>query len=211
MRQPTSAARLLAIALITAGCAEPESTPTPSPTAGVTASPQTDAATARLLDEVTSLHRAGRYEEGSSLLRGEISRDPERPRLHYNLGVFEASTGSYESAVEAFGEELARFPDHTDSHRALAVAFVRLGRLEDAQPHFERCILDQPGDALCRFELGKSYSTLGMFADARPNLEAAAELRDDAAGYAELALLYRRLGENERAFTAFSKALADDP
>ncbi len=187
-------------------------TNTVAPAAATTNSrPEADSATAALLTEVTALHKVGRYDEGLILLQAEITEDPDRPRLHYNLGVFQASMGNYEAAVAAFEEELARYPGHVDSHRALAIALTRVGRLDDTVVHFGHCLETRPDDPLCRFELGRNLSTLGLFKDARPHLEQAAELRRDATGYAELAVLYRRLDKPKQASLAFSRALADNP
>ncbi len=208
MRSRAALATALAVAAV-AGCSGPE-TPAPPPPPAIE-KPAADAATAALLGEVADLHREERYEEGIARLEEELARDPDRPRLAYNLGVFRASTGDYEGAVEAFGEELARFPGHPEGRRALGAALTRLHRLEDSLPHFEQCLAALPDDETCAFGLGRNLAALGRFADALPYLELAARARRDAEGYAELGVLYRRLGRLEDSAEAFAKGLADDP
>ncbi len=204
-----------ALIAILAGCSEsepgatrPANVPAPPPSA---ARPAADVATAALLRDTAALHRDGRHRQGVALLTAELERDPERPRLHYNLGIFHASLDEYEAAVAAFEEELARFPGHAESHRALAAAHSRLGRLEDSVAHFESCLAALPDDPACAFGLGRNLSVLGLFDQALPHLEHAAGLRQDANTYAELATVYRRLGDRERAVATFARALADDP
>ncbi len=205
-----------------AGCSRPETSnvrpavaPAPEaatrPAAQPAPRPAADVATAVLLRETAALHRQGHHREGAALLTEELKRDPQRPRLHYNLGIFRAALDEYEAAAAAFEEELARFPGHAESHRALAAAYSRLGRLEDSVAHFESCLASLPDDPACAFGLGRSLSVLGLFDQALPHLEHAAELRADAGAYAELAIVHRRLGDLERAAGAFAQALADDP
>ena len=200
-------------AVVLIGCSEPEPTltSTPRPTTPPVARPSADTETAELLRKTAALHRDGHYQEGLVRLESAIRRDPERPRLHYNLGIFRASLGEYEAATTAFEEELARFPGHAESHRALATAYTRIGRLEDSIPHFEICRDNDADDVLCTFQLGQNYSSLGLFEEARGPLERAAEIRLDADAYAELGVLYRRLGDLDLATATFAKALAEDP
>ncbi len=194
------------LAALLAGCSGPE------PPAGEPAPPAVvDAAGAALLLEIADLHRSGRFDEGLARVEAELARDPDRPRLYYNLGVFRGSLGDHEGAAEAFLQELERYPDHLASHRALAAAYSRQNRLEESLPHFEACLEAAPEDAACAFELGRNLASLGLFEDAEPHLEQAAELSRDADSYAELGILRRRLGQLERAAEAFARALATDP
>lgn len=208
--------RILQIALLAmlAGCSEPEPSAVqrgsarqaePSPPAVV------DEAGAAMLREVADLHRRGRLREGLARVEAELARDPERPRLYYNLGVFRGSLGDHEGAAEAFSAELDRYPDHLASHRALASAYSRLSRLEESLPHFEACLEAAPEDAACAFQLGRNLSSLGLFEDAEPYLEQAAGVLRDADSYAELGMLRRRRGKLENAAAAFAKALTADP
>ena len=210
--------RIFQIALLTAlaGCGEPERSVVQNVTAAARqAEPSrpavVDEATAEMLREVADLHRKGRYQESLARIEAELARDPERPRLYYNLGVFRGSLGDHEGAAEAFLQELERYPGHLDSHRALASAYSRLSRLEESLPHFEACLEAAPEDAACAFQLGRNLSSLALFEDAEPYLEQAAELLRDAASYAELGMVRRRRGELERAAAAFAKALTADP
>ncbi len=208
--RPRAAIPIALLAAALAGCSEPAPKATPA-APEAPARPSADVATAALLRETSALHREGRYREGVARLTGELKRAPERPRLHYNLGIFHAALDEYEVAAAASEEELARFPGHAESHRALAAAYNRLGRLEDSVAHFESCLKALPDDPACALGLGRSLSVLGLFDQALPHLEHAARLRADADAYCELAVVYRRLGELERAVEAFRQALAVDP
>lgn len=210
----------LAPATMLSGCSDPgpkvtdsttEDSARPAADPASSNRPALDAATRELLRETAELHRQGRFEEGLERLRQEIERDPNRPRLHYNLGVFRASLEDYEGATAAFEEELERFPDHGESHRALATAYTRLGRLDEAVLQYEACLGDLPDDALCTSGLGRNLSALGRTDEALPFLQQAADEAQDAAAYAELALLHRRRGDLQESARAFSRALADDP
>lgn len=199
------------LCLAVCACDAPEPGRTEPAAAEVPSRPVVDESTARLLEETADLHRQKRYREGLARLEEALRRDPGRPLLHYNLGVFKASLRDFEGAAEAFEEELARDPGHRDSHRALATAYTRVGRLEDSVPHFQECLAGDPDDDICAFGLGTNLATLGRPEDARPHLEHAARLRRNATAWAELGLLYRQLGDLEAAVAAFRKALADDP
>ena len=209
LSSPWRAALLLAAL---AGCARPETEAPPDPDlARPESRPETDVATAALLRETSQLYRQGRYPEGLARLEAELRRDPDRPRLHHNLGIFRAALGDYEGAVAAFEEELARHGSYLDSHRGLATAYSRLGQPEDSIVPFESCLAADPDDVVCAFGLGRNLSILGLFDQAVPHLERAAELRRDAEGWSELGILYRRLGDLERSAGVFGQALAADP
>ena len=211
-RTPQILLSVLVLAACTDGeTGEPEAAETPRQSARAPRPTAVDAATAELLRETAELHRQGKYSVGIARLEDELRRDPDRPRLHYNLGVLRASAGEYDEAIGAFEEEIGRYPAYADSYRAIAAAYTRLGRLEDSVPPFERCLREDPDDTLCAFQLGRNLSTLGLFADAEPHLQHAAELRRDAEAYAELGVLHRRLGRLDRAAETFGKALAEDP
>lgn len=210
----------LASAAVLSGCSTPGPSPESStaedsvrsPAPGAASDlPTLDAATQDLLRETAELHRQGRLEEGLERLRQEIERDPNRPRLHYNLGVFRASLEDYEGAAGAFEEELERFPGHGESHRALATAYTRLGRLDESVLQYEACLARLPGEALCTSGLGRNLSALGSTDEAFPFLQQAADERQDAGSYAELALLHRRRGDLQESARTFSQALAKDP
>ena len=213
MRRSAPWRAALLIAAVT-GCARPEAPAErespPAPTRPPASRPQADVATATLLRETSELYAQGRYRQGLARLEAELRRDPDRPRLHHNLGIFRAALGDYEAAAAAFEEELARYGSYLDSHRALATAYSRLGRPEDSIPSFESCVAADPDDAVCAFGLGRNLSILGLFDQAVPHLERAADLRRDAEAWSELGILYRRLGDLERSASTFAKALAAD-
>ncbi|MCP3964009.1 MAG: tetratricopeptide repeat protein [bacterium] len=201
-----------ALCLVLSACtSEPKTEPSEPTRPAEPAVAEADMGTALLLGETAELHRQGRYQEGLLRLEQALDENPERPRLHYNLGVFHASLRDYQAAASAFEEELARYPGHIDSHRALGAAYTRLGRLEDSLPHFESCLAGAPDDELCTFELGRNLATLGLHDQAAPYLAHAAGLRRDAEAWAELGVVRRRLNDLEGAADAFAKALADEP
>lgn len=169
-----------------------------------------DKDTAELMARVDDFRRSGRLEEGAALLENALRENPERPRLHGNLGVIRGRLGDFEAAVLAFENELARSPEDENSYRGLALSLELLGRLDESIPPLERCLELVPADEKCIFRLGRNLSALGRLEESRPYLERAARLRGDTATHAELGLVYRRLGHLNRAADAFANALAED-
>jgi protein O-GlcNAc transferase len=169
------------------------------------------AAAPAVLEQIESLHRAGRYEEGLELARAALREHPEAPLLHHALGVMLGSTGDHRAAIREFEAELARDPDHFDSLRGLATATTQLGEIEASLPYLERCLEPAPGDAEISYPLGRNLAALGRFEAAEPHLLRAAETRQGTAAEVELGKLYRQLGDDERAALAFRRALDRDP
>ncbi len=203
--------RIFVVLLLTVtACSEPPPPPPTAQTPPPPARPEVNTETAELLRQMAELHRQGRYAEGLAMVEAELERDPERPRLYYNLGVFRGSSGDQDGAAEAFEEELRRFPGDVASHRSAAAAYTRLGRLEDSVFHLEKCLENAPDDSDCTYQLGRNLLALGLLEDARAHLEMAAEQRRDAAAWSELGALLRRQGELEQAAEAFGSALAHD-
>lgn len=56
--------------------------------------------------EAAKAYQDGRYEESSSLYREALEKDPENPKLLYNLGVSAYRAGAFEEAIAQFEKSL---------------------------------------------------------------------------------------------------------
>lgn len=132
---------------------------------------------------------------------GEIA--PSMPGVRGAIAELLAADGKYEEAAESYEEELALSPYSPTVHYRYAVVLERLGREDEVGEHLERAVAGDPNIVEAWAALGKARLRQQQLAEAEQALLKALSMEStpDVARTAhyQLALLYRRQGEAEKA------------
>lgn len=155
------------------------------------------------------LQRFERYDEAVPLLEKLSAAQPESQELAFALAVAYERSGRRVPAVELFEKVLAREPNHAGTLNYLGYMFAERGEnLERALELILRAVSLEPDNGAYVDSLGWAYYQLGRYVEAREQLEWAVRLvGDDATLYEHLGATFAKLGETEKARTAFEKAL----
>ena len=108
-----------------------------------------------------------RYEEGLTLCRALIDRDPYALHAWYTLGKAFIGMGLYEKAIDAFGYATAIDERYRPVYRDLGEAWFRLGDYREAMAAFLQAVdRDDPRDGIY-YRIGQCRERLGELAGAR--------------------------------------------
>lgn len=131
-------------------------------------------------------------------LRNLAEAEPGSPRVMLAEGLLRRKQGETEAAIKAF--ERAAERGARDAHLLLGIVYREQGDYEAAERQFLQAEKLNPQNAQVMLELGKLSLVRGDLPRARALLEKAVQHMPDApAVHYQLGLLYRRLGETEKA------------
>jgi len=155
--------------------------------------------------------------------RAEVTVGPQRahtfpPAEQQSAGDFvergrgEELEGKLLRAWDTYQAGRKRFPGSFDLAKAAGRLAVSLKRFDEAVPLLEEAVAQISNDAETEYYLGCAQAALGKDADARPLWEAASHFRSmRAASLLQLARLFARAGDAERALVTIREAVAADP
>ncbi|HIC95826.1 TPA: tetratricopeptide repeat protein [Candidatus Bipolaricaulota bacterium] len=83
----------------------------------------------KALEEAERLRRAGRYDEGISLLVEALRYGEEKAKIYFRLGNIYFDAGDLERAEYAYKRAIEHDPEHLNAHHNLAVVYRRQGRI----------------------------------------------------------------------------------
>lgn len=149
----------------------------PAPAAPRTASPEQ--ASARLLDEGITHHRAGRLPEAVDAYGRALALDGRNRSAANNLGVALRVLGRREAAEALYRRCLAEEPDDASATVNLGNVLRDLGRLEEAEAAHRRAVDLDPGSRGGPYGLGLVYRDAKRLDDSRHWLERAVALAPD--------------------------------
>ena len=166
----------------------------------------------RLIAEGNKAENTGKLEEACELYRAAISRAPELPAAHLNLGVGLEAVGNAEGAREAYERVL-------ELDRSNAFAHYNLGKLcflgrdfPAAEKHLRAALKAKPDFADAYIVLSSLHDAKDDFAEAASLLEHALRHRPDYAGawynYATALVKLDRIADAE---AAARKTIEFDP
>ena len=145
--------------------------------------------------------------QAEMLLRRYIELRPHEALGYYLLGVTLFTVKRYGEAREALERSLA-FGENADSEYLLGLIADTEGDREGALRWLLRTLKFAPSYAAAQTLLGVVYAEQEKYSLARPTLERAVDLNaKDLRAHYQLALVYAKLGEKERAQQMF--AIAD--
>ena len=226
---------LTAIALLLAGCAEPDAPtayrhaqeligdrPLRSLSQAELAQAERLAAQARALDPelheatftLAALHVArGAYEDATELYRSLVEARPDDGRAYAELGLSLAAQGRYSGALRAYQDAVRRGEKSALIYERLGHAYQALGHLQEnlhaAQAAYRASLQLAPAQAEVRYQLALVEARLGRDAEVRTLMEQALDAAPNDTGIrADLAALYREAGQRELARAALVEGLA---
>lgn len=154
--------------------------------------------------QAESLESQGKNSEASAIYESILTKNPQTPGIHYRLGqilLAEAGAdGPTDAAKAEFIKETEVDPLNAAAEFILGELDRRAGQWDTADQHFSRAIKIDAGFSEAYLALGMSLNASGNFAAAVAPLEQYVKLQpDDPAGHYQLAMAYRRTGNQERA------------
>jgi arylsulfatase A-like enzyme/Flp pilus assembly protein TadD len=159
----------------------------------------------------TLAYRAGRLAEAARAFHRALELDPERPALRQNYGKLLRDMDRLDDSEK----ELRLALEQTDAQDArarssLAETLIRLGKNDEAARLVADALRIEPEDPDALGAQGRLLAAQGRLEEAAASLGAAAE-KGDADSRIELARLYLRLREYDRARSEIGTVLAKTP
>ena len=122
------------------------------------------------LNEAIALLNLQQFSEAQSILKEAAARDAKNPRVWYNLGLFEKSTGHPDSSAPDFERVIAVDPNDADSHYFLGQDYMALQQYSGAIAAFRKTLELNPFHASACFAIAQAYQRSGNVAQARKYL-----------------------------------------
>jgi tetratricopeptide (TPR) repeat protein len=147
------------------------------------------------------------YDAAITAFNAVLSRDPNRPNIHYRLGRtylarFEDThkPEDRESASREFAAELEMDPANGNAAYELAQIDAETGKLPEAKSRFEQVLAHFPDFEQALVGLGRVYVDTGDYAKAVASLEQATRLNaNDEVGWYRLSQAQRLSGNRDEA------------
>ncbi|HEY0946224.1 MAG TPA: tetratricopeptide repeat protein [Opitutaceae bacterium] len=117
------------------------------------------------------------YRNAEALWSDTVTKRPDNPRAHNNLGLVLAESGRIDEAIAHFEAALRLFPRNPDALNNLALVLVRAGRLPEAVVRFEAALALAPDSADAHLNLADALVRLGRSFDAIAHYERGEQLR----------------------------------
>lgn len=103
---------------------------------------------------VVTFQRNQVWQDRITLWSDTVSKRPENPRAHNNLGQALEDEGHIQDAAKHYRKALALQPGYADAHLNLGLVLAKSGRLDQAGRHFVRAAERRPGLAKAHYNLG---------------------------------------------------------
>jgi tetratricopeptide (TPR) repeat protein len=169
--------------------------------------------------EAARLYDAAKQEYENQNLQGEIeslkravAQDPKFIRAWLWLGEIYRYKRDRDLAMEAYRKAIEIDPDLPVSYKALGSTLMDASRFEEAVGVWQQFIKVAPEDSAGPASLGSTLYLLKRYKEAVTSLESAAKLQSENASLqAKLASAYLRAGDDDKAVTAFRKAIDTSP
>jgi tetratricopeptide (TPR) repeat protein len=108
-----------------------------------------------------------------------VSKSPNKPRGHNNLGLSYQSQGRIKEAIQHYETAVKLDPDYLLAYSNLGVAYKSLGYIDKAIEQYMRAVMIQPNDPITYYNLGNAYQSKGSFEEAIKYYRIAIRLKPD--------------------------------
>ncbi|HZH85435.1 MAG TPA: tetratricopeptide repeat protein, partial [Phototrophicaceae bacterium] len=122
------------------------------------------------LNEAIALLNLQQFSEAQSILKEAAARNAKNPRVWYNLGLLEKSTGHPDASARDFEHVIALDPNDADSHYFLGQNYMALQQYSSAIASFGKALELNPFHASACFAIAQAYQRSGNVAQAREYL-----------------------------------------
>jgi tetratricopeptide (TPR) repeat protein len=108
-------------------------------------------------------------------------------------------------ALEIINQVLTEFPKSAISYDLKGMILKKQGKFSDSVDAFSKAVVVEPKFAIAWYNLGRIERSLNHFDQAKTYLDRAIELQSDLTkAYFERALLFKQIGENEKALSDYN-------
>lgn len=153
------------------------------------------------LSALTSMRNAD-YHSGFSIWNDTVSKRPDNPRAHSNLGYAVLQSGTPTDAFPYMQKAIELDPQNARALNNMGLALGKAGRGQNAVPYLEEAVRLEPGNTDYNYNLGFAYSQIGKNEEALPYLKKTIEVKQDDPQ--ALGLLGHALVQTNRANEAVS-------
>jgi tetratricopeptide (TPR) repeat protein len=141
-----------------------------------------------------------------------LSKAPNSPTLHNNLGNAYGELGLWREATEAYKQAIRIKPDYADAHNNLGVAYSKLGRYQEAIEAYKQAIKIKTDYAEAHYNLGTTYGELGRYQEAIEAFSQDIKIKPDyAEAHNSRGVAYNILGRYQDAVDAYKQAIRINP
>ena len=168
----------------------------------------------RMLNLLYSLQKSAKnYVRAIETLQRIMEHAPQSDRLYAELGFLQHQVGNIEESIESLEKSIKLNPEDPMVLNFLGYTYAEEGkRLDRAEKLLLKALEKQPDSGHFIDSLGWVYFKQGRYGKAKDQLEKAAKLTpNDAVILEHLAIIYQRLGLNNKAHKTFIKALNNAP
>lgn len=154
-------------------------------------------------------YKSALYDKAIEYCQKAIALDPNYDEPYYGIGLAYAGKGDEEKAVENFQKVIELNPSNASAYTALGAIFLNKRDIEKAIGYLKKAIEVNPScPPESYFNLGSAYYTKGDFEQAVKYFKKLVDLSpyDDQA-HTFLGNCYLRMGKNEEARAAYTKAM----
>jgi protein O-mannosyl-transferase len=130
---------------------------------------------------VLTYRQSRMYENGETLYRATLQKNPDCWMAHDNLGVVLVSKGELDEAITHYHQAIALRPTNPRSHYDLGIAFRQQGKTDSAAAEYEKAIELRPQYEKAHNNLGNILLQTGRLDDAVSHYEKALAIQPDYA------------------------------
>jgi len=160
----------------------------------------------------TTVLRNSDYASPLVLWRDLVSKRPEHPLAHYNLGVALADVGELHQAIQQYRETLQLDPEEADAHFNLGVALAKIGQADEAMEHYRQAIRLRSHYIDAHNNLGMLLAGAGRIDEAMEHFREAARVKPDSPdAHYNLGLALAGLGKTQEAIEEYREAVRLKP
>jgi len=152
------------------------------------------------------------YRNEITIRTDAVTKFPDDPVSHYNLGVTLAELDRVPEAIRQYERALQIKPGFAWAHYNLGIALMRVGRVRDAIAQYEQAVRLTANTAEARWHLGNALREAGKVTEAIGQYELALRLKPDfAQAHNNLGVALAQTGQLQEATEHYERAAQLDP
>ena len=156
-------------------------------------------------------HRAGRFSQAESVLRGVLAREPGNPQALHLLGLMAYQAGKFDDALRLVEGAISGAADNPAFHTNLGLIYEAQGRFSEAVAAHERALGLRPDYVQAAAHLGQALAALGDQEGAERAYRKALDLGAGAVAWNGLGSVLKATGREDDAVAAYRKAIGLTP
>ncbi len=117
------------------------------------------------------------YHSAIGMWKDVISKRPDNPRAHNNLGAALEGIGELQQALPHLEQAVHLIPSFADARYNLGSVLGKLGRIDDAMVQLTECLRLRPREERAHYNLGYAYQLKNHYRDAIGHYRAALEIK----------------------------------